>query len=369
MVSIYKRGRILYLQFVVDGKRRQKSTGLEDTPANRRLLKKEVIPLLEIKIATGEFSRQKPKNFEWYADKYLLQKENLKTYWEVHNIVVNQLTPFFKDMNTDQVKRGHIKDFAEMKLKKGVSSKTIRKILNILVAIFDIAIDYEHIQANPAIKIKLPKHVPKRIMKPFTKNEVNILMENAEGWFKNLLAFSFYTGARPGEIIALTWSDIDLYEKVININKRIKKGIIDTPKTKSSIRKVPIFENLIPFIEDQKRRCKEVGSMTVFFNPYTKKVFYDSKKIVSHWYKLLEKCGFEKRAFYNTRHTFVTQMIRSGVSILDVSQMVGHKTIEETISTYAKYLPEEHLKINREIDPFSCRNTDTQKSKPYFKGI
>ncbi|MDQ7042180.1 MAG: site-specific integrase, partial [Sulfurimonas sp.] len=69
--------------------------------------------------------------------------------------------------------------------------------------------------------------------------------------------------------------------------------------------------------------------------------------------------------FYNSRHTFVTNMIRSsGVSILDISQMVGHKTIEETISTYAKYLPQEHLKISRSLDVFTDKTTDSKLQTP-----
>ena len=75
----------------------------------------------------------------------------------------------------------------------------------------------------------------------------------------------------------------------------------------------------------------------------------------------LTNVDFEHRRFYNTRHSFVTNMIRSGaVSILDVSQMVGHKTIEETISTYTKFFPEEHLKVSRNVDPFTDTSTDTR---------
>ena len=88
---------------------------------------------------------------------------------------------------------------------------------------------------------------------------------------------------------------------------------------------------------------------------------YDSKKLSKYWYNLQDECGLEHRRFYNTRHSFVTNMIRSGsVSILDVSQMVGHKTIEETISTYTKFFPGEHLKVSRTIDPFTCKIADTR---------
>lgn len=148
---------------------------------------------------------------------------------------------------------------------------------------------------------------------------------------------------------------------IINVDKRIAHGIIDVPKTKSSIRKIPIFETLKPYLENQFQVCTTTVSTHLFFNPYTQEKFYDTKKLSKYWYELLDKVNFEHRVFYNSRHTFVTNMIRSGVvSILDISQMVGHKTIEETISTYAHYLPQEHLKISRSLDVFTDKTTDSR---------
>lgn len=233
-------------------------------------------------------------------------------------------------------------------------------ILNVLKAILDIAIEYEYISTNPADNIKLPKHKALE-MKPFTPDEVQTLIKSADGWFQNMVAFAFYTGVRQGEMIALTLSDIDFETMTINIDKRIAHGEVDTPKTESSVRKVPIFEPLIPFLKKQLHLCKQEMCFTLFFNPYTKGSFYDSKKLSKFWYDLLNKCEFEHRRFYNTRHSFVTNMIRSGqVSILDVSQMVGHKTIEETISTYTKFFPEEHLRVSRNLDPFTDKTADTK---------
>lgn len=325
-----------------------------------------MFPKLQMKIIRGEFGEKKDasKEFKFYAKKYKESKVNLKTYPALRGIVDNKILDVFGSMKIDLIKRADVKEFTEILL-RDLSPKRTRMILNVLIAILDIAIDYEHILSNPASNIKLPKHIPSRVMQPFTKDEVNTLLSNADGWFKNLIAVSFYTGMRPGEVIALTWSDIDLDNMIINVDKRIAHGIIDTPKTKSSIRKVPIFDSLKPYLKNQLRICKKEMSLYVFFNPYTKEKFYDSKKLMSFWYDLLNKCEYDKRVFYNSRHTFVTNMIRGGsVSILDISQMVGHKTIEETISTYAKYLPQEHLKVSRSLDVFTDKSTDSSIRTP-----
>ncbi len=241
-VSLFNRKGILYVQFYIEGKLKQKSLRMPYTKENIKLAKKLIVLQIEKKILSGEYKQlnKKAKEFEYYASIYLRQKEDLKSYYEYENIVINQLFPLFKHKKVNEITKGEIKEWVDKRLQE-ISSKRMRNILNILIAILDIAVDYEHISINPAKNIKLPSHKKVRDMKPFNKEEVNLLMENAEGQFKNYLAVAFYTGMRPGEIIALTISDVNLDEMYINVNKRVRKGNIDTPKTTNSIRKVPIF--------------------------------------------------------------------------------------------------------------------------------
>lgn len=361
MISFFNRKGKLYVQFEVDGKRYQRSTKLDDTAKNRTFVTKEIIPKLQHKILSGDFAKKQEKVyiFAEFAIKYKKSKDKLKTYRHLRGIVDNKLLPIFGNKEVNKITRGEIKEFTD-NLLLDLTPKRTRMILNTLKAILDIAVDYEHIVTNPADNIKLPKHKPLQ-MQPFAPDEVKMLISNADGWFKNMVALAFYTGMRQGEMIALTISDIDFESMTINIDKRIAQGIIDTPKTESSIRKVPIFDSLVPYLKNQLKICKEERCFALFFNPYTKESFYDSKKLSKYWYNLLDECGFEHRRFYNTRHSFVTNMIRSGaVSILDVSQMVGHKTIEETISTYTKFFPEEHLRVSRDVDPFTDKTADTR---------
>jgi len=361
MISFFNRKGKLYVQFEANGKKYQRSTKLDDTPQNRALVKKEVVPKLQHKILSGEFAKQQKKVyiFKEFATKYKMSKDTLKTYRHLRGIVDNKLLPVFGNKEVDKITRGEIKEFTD-NLLLDLTPKRTRMILNTLKAILDIAIDYEHIVINPAANIKLPKHKPMK-MQPFMPKEVRMLINHSNGWFQNMIALALYTGMRQGEMIALTISDIDFESMTINVDKRIAQGEIDTPKTESSIRKVPIFEPLVPYLKNQLELCKTEMCFALFFNPNTKESFYDSKKLSKYWYNLLDECGFEHRRFYNTRHSFVTNMIRNGaVSILDVSQMAGHKTIEETISTYTKFFPEEHLKVSRDLDPFTCKTTDTR---------
>jgi integrase len=350
-ISFLCRKNKLYVKFTnLSGKEIRRSLGLPCSEKSKA--KKYILPALKQKILNGEFDANfKVEKFSWYAAKYLKQKENIKSYQEFENLVKHQLLPVFGNMRIDEIKRGIIKEWLDKQL-ENKTPKTVAKILGILRNIFHIAIEYEHIKDNPASNIKLPSHKKIRDMQPFSKEEVSLLIENAEGFFKNYLAIAFFTGMRPGEIIALTLSDISLDDMYINVNKRVKKGVIDTPKTKNSIRKVPIPNELKPYLEDQIQKAKEAGVMTLFFTPTTKKMFYDADKLDSYWKRLLKKVKMPYRVKYNTRHTFASLMIQNNVPIHIISQTMGHKNIQETLTTYAKFLPDENLKIDRNISIF-----------------
>ena len=358
-VSLFNRKGKLYVQYYLNGKCIQKSLKKDYTKENVKLAKKFVIPEIERKILLGEIkeSKKKVKEFEYYANIYLKQKESLKSYYEYENIVINQLFPLFKNRKVNEITKGEIKEWCDKRLNK-ITPKRLKNILNILIAILDIAVDYEHIQTNPAKNIKLPTHKPIRDMKPFTEEEVKLLIQNAQGQLKNYLAVAFYTGMRPGEIIALTMSDVNFNEMYINVNKRIRKGRIDTPKTKNSIRKVPILENFKSYLEDLIQKAKEKKVFNLFTTK-NNKPYYSSDKLHKEWYSLLEKCNVKKRVMYNARHTFATIAIKKGIPIYNVSQILGHRNTQETLETYAKFVNNEHLKINRNLLLFTDNLTDS----------
>jgi len=357
MITFFNRKGRLYVQFEVDGKRYQRSLKMEDTPANRKLATSKIIPKLQLKILSGEFGKEKKeaKKFEHYAQLYLKSKDSVKTYSELSAMVENQLVSRFGKRTIDSISRGEIKAWIDKKL-DDVSVPRVSRLLQVLGAIFDIAVDYEHIKTNPARGHKLPKH-SKKTEEPFSPQQVKKLLENADSeWFKNFLAFAFYTGARTGELIALTWSDINLQEMYIDINKSKRHGVVASTKTLSGMRKVPIFSSLLPYIKNQMSNS---SSVFVFTNPQNDEQFWSSKNLKPYWDRTYKMAGVQKTRLYNTRHTFITNMLKEGsLSILEIAQIVGHKNTEMIIKNYANFIRGEQLKISRNLDPFTDNTAD-----------
>jgi len=352
MVNVFKRANgILYVQYSVNGKIIQKSTRLKDTKANRLLIKKEVIPALQRKIILGDINGIKAKDLKHYAKIYLKDKEHLKTHAQAVKIV-KVITDYFGNVKIDQITRGTVKEFMRDRLKV-LAPKTAYNYLTPLRGMCDIAIDEEVIKYNPCFSIQLPKHTKKSV-EPFTSIQVQKILGNASGWLQLYLAITFYTGMRTGEALALMHSDIDLKNRVIHIKRAMSKGNISTPKTESSIRDVPILDDLVPYLPKHPKSLWILGQNDG--KPFS--TFSGSKRL--QWAKLLKECEIPYRKVYATRHTFIVSMLKhSNLSILEIAQMVGHTSTQMIIQNYGTFIKGEHLQVDRKIKLFTDNSTDS----------
>ncbi|WP_295051395.1 site-specific integrase [Sulfuricurvum sp.] len=335
MANIRIRYGNIHIDYMVDGERKRKSTGLPNTKANRELVERSVIPKLVGMIATGEIHRNKPKNFGYYFNEFLKTK-NINRSFNSKLPHWKKLNETFKDINIDKITRFNIKRYLlDMPIKN--NSKGVYK--SALQEIFEIAIDDEVIVNNPAVNIRL-KSDHKQKIDFFTKEEVNILLENAEDVMLAYLMIAFNTGLRPEEILGLQWGDIS--DTHINIKRVRTRGRIDHPKTRNSIRSVPYPA----FIMDSIKSIYS-GSIFIFGD------IDDSTGLRCPWRSLLKKTGLGKRKLYNTRHTFATIMLQDRiVSINELAGLLGHSTPKITLSHYASVIEAKTIDLGINFDLF-----------------
>ena len=151
---------------------------------------------------------------------------------------------------------------------------------------------------------------------------------------------ALYAGLRIGELCALSWDDVDLESQIIHIrhtvtricqkNRDAEKSslIIDVPKTKASIRDIPIAQILLPILSYMKTQStsKYVVSLHAdFTSPRT----FDYR-----YKKVFHELGIPEINFHALRHTFATRCIEVGVDVKSLSQMLGHSNVSITLNTY-----------------------------------
>ena len=352
----------------VDGRHRG-STKLKATQENLKIIKKKVIP--DIFVGLGKepievIKESKVWTLQGFADEFFeLQTTQIREHTLHRNIMHynNHIAPYFGSRELASLTPIELEKWQNQLLQK-YKHLTVQKFRSILFSIFDKALHNELIPKNPLEKVTAPKvqnDANVEEINPFTEKELNCIMENVNGYMKNFIKFMASTGIRPGEIVALKWTDIDFIKKTICVkktrirskkNERVKDG---KTKTEASDRNVDMLNIAEQALLSQK--LLTAGSEYVFLNK-SGNPFYTHDIIGVNFQNILKKSGVPARPLYNLRHTFASQMISKGADIVWVSKTLGHKNVSITLTVYTKFIKEEddiRFKKIVEMDKFMVK--------------
>ena len=171
------------------------------------------------------------------------------------------------------------------------------------------------------------KELEKSFIEPFSLDEILTLIRESSGDLKTFLTISFFTGARTGEVLALDSGCFDFKAKKIFIKASKNGKELDTPKTKSSFRKIDMLEILI-------------GELQAFKNSKGFIIKSPLYRLRSEFKILQKRLNLQLRTLYYTRHSFASLMLQRGEEPMWVSKMLGHTNLNITLNHYAKYLPQ-----------------------------
>jgi integrase len=240
---------------------------------------------------------------------------------------------------------------------------------------------------NPMEGIENAKH-QKPPPDPLSTEEMESILsdifKNYDRQVFNYFEFSFLTGMRPEEVIALRWTDIDWIHCAIKVERaKSFRGQIKPLKT-YAVREVDLVERAIKVLINQKQYTykKSEDTQEIFWNPNTERPWHDERSQRDHyWQPSLKRLGIRMRRPYQTRHTYATTALRGGVNPTYVSRQMGHKSAKMLFSVYAKWIDnadngrekakmEAMLKSNNaprmpQLPDFTGRHDWTRTNDPY----
>ena len=185
---------------------------------------------------------------------------------------------------------------------------------------FAKAVKARIIDYNPFEGVETVKR-DKKQSRSLTHEEEKLFVEACKkSRYGNLYLVCLYSGMRIGEALALTQENIDYKNKTITINKSINDfGEIVPPKTKTSIRTIPLFHKI-------ENLTKNLPQDKLF--PY-KKTVYQNKMAI-----LCKQLNLQNVSTHTMRHTFATRCAEAGIAPKVVQKWLGHSTIEMTMNVY-----------------------------------
>ena len=239
----------LWIRFDYDSKLHRKPLKLDNTKANMKLAKDKILPMLQLKLLSGEFFENKvPTLNDYYEKSFELHKAHRRETTTKDNLAIfhKHILPIFGSKKLDAIKPSDITIWQNKLISvNGLSSKRVKDIRGVLGVILEDAYKDEIISRNPTrLASSLPNHIAKTIT-PFSLSEIYKIINTAKDQYKNFFAISFFTGLRTGELVGLKWADIDIDKREIHIQRSVRKGLESLPKTTSSIRTVEMIDAVI----------------------------------------------------------------------------------------------------------------------------
>uniref|UniRef100_UPI0040260188 site-specific integrase n=1 Tax=Dialister sp. TaxID=1955814 RepID=UPI0040260188 len=336
-----KKGKLYRSRITINGKRYTKAGFTTKRDANAWIdkLKKSKIE--------GTLSDPNGITFSAYAKHFIDHQHGLehkrKTIEGYESILSYRLLPYFKNKRIRSITTTDVNIFLDSLAKEGLAVKTKRNIRNVLNGIMVLAVQENVIGFNPLTKIPVFRETKKENRRALTGEEVHQLLHALDAYYEkkknyksvNMLIYPYvylaiYTGARRGELCALTWDDIDVEKCTVSINKSINEHLdIEVPKTTNAYRVnvIPkdVMAKLLPF-KDSK--CNKV------FHTCTGEYIKPSN-IARAFRNILKFGSLPHIRLHELRHTLATLALQAGVPITDISKQLGHASISTTLDFYS----------------------------------
>lgn len=279
----------------------------------------------------------------------------------------NLINKYIGDYTFEQLTAPFIQTELINKLKDDdYSYSTIHKVYVLLNECLQYAVDTDKLEKNPCRLVKQPpkKMFDKKEIRWLSEDEIKLFKEQATAKYKTgrdryiyglPISLIIYTGLRCGELAALKWSDIDFENKKIyvrkniitvydyeNSDKKIRKVNLQTSTKTSEGRNIPLIKSAEDILINIKSKYKEINLDGFIINNSDKMISVD---VISNAYTNIAKAANINNplGIHTLRHTFASLLIKKGVDIKIVSEILGHKDVSFTYNIYVHILEEQKV--------------------------
>ena len=295
---------------------------------------------------------------EWmeiYFEKWYKPRVTKSTYDNTYNLIKNHLYPTLgaiplKDLNSNIIQEAYPKMWSG----KTYSDGTIKIFSSAFRQSLICAQNEGLIKKNPHYGVVIPKTRKTKQVDAYNAEDYAKIIEYTKS--KDDINRVFYllaaTGMRVGECIALTWNDIDLDKRTINITKTAVNHqghmvIQDHPKTEQSVRQIYVADKVIDFMR-RLESSNQTQEGLVFPNEHGN--IYHTSALRSRWIKVCAELEIPYKNLHALRHSWATRAIEKHVDVHTVSKMLGHKSIATTLDIYKSVFAEQKKEAAQIMD-------------------
>jgi integrase len=353
-MGLYKRGKVWWMSFVCMGKHYRKSTETEDRKLAQRICDK-----LKGEIAEGKWFDRLPreeKTFEELMTRYMSEHSRIKKKsWLRDEVSLSHLLPVFGDLRLTKITPDLISEYKSGRLREGAKPATLNRELSLMKHSFNLGMkEWNWIKDNPVCKVKMERENNERD-RVLSCDEEKRLLSACPQRLGEIILFALNTGAREGEILGLTWQNIDLFRKVVTI----RQGKTGQNKT------IPLTANIFDLLKN-KSKVRHLQYNLVF--PSENGTRITASNLGRAFREGLKKAKIENFHFPDCRHSFASRLAQAGVDLYVIQKLLGHKD-PRMVQRYSHHSVESLRKGIEVLDNLKLQNEKIQSQISHNEGI
>src|SRR5215211_3608307 len=268
------------------------------------------------------------------------------TYASYEGQVRRYIIPAIGCIKLGKLTPTHVQHLYREMQDRGLSARTVRYTHAVLRRALKQAKRWGMVDRNVAEDVDPPR-LKRDEIQPLDREQTRKLLEAAEG--DRLHAFyvvAVTAGLRPGEMLALRWSDVDLEAGTLRINRALSDSEFAAPKTPRSRRKIELSNTArVALRVHRKRQLEERMQKAGLWEngglvfPSTVGTPLSHRNVVRSFKALLKRAGLPADIrLYDLRHTCATLLLNGNVHPKYVQELLGHASISQTLDTYSHVL-------------------------------
>jgi integrase len=321
-----KKGKIRwYLDFKgASGKRVQKVVTHALCPEEAVVALKNEIT----KVFRSEYDIQSPKTkagFGEFAKIYLDNYAKVKKRsWESDQKYIRaQLVPFFGSMALHEINPLHVSQFISKRLKDGVRKSSINRELTVMKKMLNLAIEWDFdLAKNPVVKGNYFAEDEFKRDRTLSQEEEKRLIKASSPHLRPILVCALSTGMRHGEVLGLSWDDVDLEKKQIIVRAECSKS--------GRSRTIPMNSVLYDVLRKLKLKSNGTGGKVFLYEDPSMGKERPVKTVRRAFTQACRRAGINNFRFHDLRHTFATRLIDRGADPVSVKNLLGHANLKTT---------------------------------------
>ncbi|HWO27222.1 MAG TPA: tyrosine-type recombinase/integrase [Candidatus Acidoferrum sp.] len=249
------------------------------------------------------------------------------------------LIPTFGERRLPDISREAIQTFLAAKLREGFAWETVHHIKCALSKVLGTAEEWDYISDNPVRKTRLPRREFRSEQSILTTEQIKQLLAALPEPSNSVATLLVLTGLRIGELLALRRKSIDLAARALRITETVYDGHFDSPKTRRSVRSIPIGSESISILSALLSKTGEPDSL--IFSTCSGQPLCRRNLLHRHLQPTCLKLGLPKITWHSLRHCHATLLDAVGAPLGTVQALLGHASSEITRQIYLHAIPAE----------------------------